>query len=83
MKRIKKITLRNDFHNTEVNLRVDGWHGFFSIHQRRRSKRALCASHSHCICGDAMGMRGDQFFNIQIEERSDGRVEYWLDLPNQ
>lgn len=53
----KLITLRNDFHNTEVRVRVKGespWK--LSIGQTRRIDQELCGM-TECQCG---GIRGPQ-----------------------
>ncbi len=53
----KKITLYNDFHNTEVNLLVRD--GKLSRNQVARARRELCGIEG-CCCGDEFGMRGPQ-----------------------
>ncbi len=53
----KKITLYNDFHNTEVNLLVRD--GKISRNQILRARRELCGIRD-CVCGDEFGTRGPQ-----------------------
>lgn len=52
-----KVTLRNDFHKTEVTLKMKGL--FPTPSQVKRSRKVLCGV-TGCTCGDIMGMRGDQ-----------------------
>ena len=76
MKRLK-LTLINDFHNTEVTLLAkatprDGiWE--LSPHQVRRAARALCCA--DCICGGFAGQRGMQ--SHHLEPRGDGGAWVW------
>jgi hypothetical protein len=52
-----KITLRNDFHDTEANLIVRN--DMISATQARRAQKALCGL-KDCTCGDGLGCRGPQ-----------------------
>lgn len=52
------LTLTNDFHHTEVRLRVTG--NQLSPNQVRRARRILCGI-SDCSCGGVAGERGPQF----------------------
>ena len=62
----KTITLRNDFHDTEVRAipkwNETGFTGTLSASQVRRIKRELCGM-DDCICG---AIRGSQ--EVSIEE---------------
>lgn len=60
-----KITLTNDFHNSEVTLQLRS--AFPSTSQVRRSWRVLCGIKG-CTCGDIMGMRGPQTVKISGQE---------------
>jgi hypothetical protein len=58
----KTLTLKNDFHNTEVDLRVkhdgklEAWDAIeLSVGQVKRAKRELCTQ--GCICSGATGAR--------------------------
>jgi len=60
------VTLRNNFHNSEVKLQVRGERdddGLLVIYpsagQIKKSWRTLCG-HKNCECGDAAGARGPQ-----------------------
>jgi hypothetical protein len=54
---MKKITLRNDFHGTKINLiPVENR---LSAQQIKRAKRALCGI-KHCACSGIAGTRGPQ-----------------------
>jgi hypothetical protein len=58
MKRL--ITLRNDFHNTEINVRADVDEGSITLtpSQIKRVERALCGM--DCTCSGPLGVRGPQ-----------------------
>jgi hypothetical protein len=66
---IIKITLTNDFHDTQITLRPRN--GKLSLRQVNKSKRRLCPSRD-CICGDALGTRGEQ--SVEIEQLYDRGV---------
>lgn len=60
------VTLRNDFHNTEVTLRAEVlshiWHTatiYPSKAQAKRAKKVLCGI-SGCTCSNDFGTRGPQ-----------------------
>lgn len=64
---MKIYTLRNDFHNTTVNVRAQGvqhiWNEInikLSPSQIKRAKKALCGV-AWCACGNDAGMRGNQY----------------------
>jgi hypothetical protein len=66
-----KITLTNDFHGTSVNLiakRDDISRDLYylSARQIRRAREALCSS-SGCRCGDDVGARGWQRYQVVVE----------------
>ncbi len=54
-----KVTLMNDFHNTQIVLRVRKG-GILSPNQIKRAKRALCPF-SDCTCSGAVRTRGPQY----------------------
>ena len=49
------ITLKNDFHHTEVHLIPKN--GELSAGQIKRSRKILCGC-DNCVCSNAAGMRG-------------------------
>ena len=62
-----KITLINNFHNTEIILNLkDGKN--ISAGQVKKSWNTLCGIKG-CTCGNSLGMRGP---NPSIETRPDG-----------
>lgn len=65
------ITLTNNFHDTEITLRLPeldfGQSQEISEHTYKRIHRELCGSDT-CTCG---GARGDQTYSV--EERAPGR----------
>ena len=70
----EKITLRNEFHNTEVGLLVDrdAYHqggADLSRSQILRARRELCGVQG-CQCGDELGCRGAQ--QVWYETGPDG-----------
>lgn len=65
------ITLKNDFHNTEVRLNPKG--GTLSASQIRRSEKVLCGIDG-CTCGDAGGMRGQQDYEVEFDMSWDGKM---------
>jgi hypothetical protein len=62
-----KITLRNDFHNTEAT--IISLDGFISARAMRRAENKLCGI-SDCQCG---GTRGRQ--DVYLVRHSDGSVD--------
>jgi hypothetical protein len=66
------LTLTNDFHNTEVKLRLRG--NRLSPRQVKRSARALCGI-AECTCSGALGQRGEQPDALRFEQLEDGGVE--------
>ena len=63
---MRTFTLRNDFHNTSVNVRCQGIQYTpyeieitLSESQKKRTKKALCGVQG-CTCSDETGMRGEQ-----------------------
>ena len=65
------VTLRNDFHNTSVNIRcrvlshvttADVATAYPNASQIKRAKKALCGV-SGCCCSNAAGIRGKQETN--------------------
>ena len=70
----KTITLKNDFHNTQVNLIPKD--GCLSVGQIQRARRELCGSRS-CCCGRELGQRGSQGgIEIIVHPRSWGGLEW-------
>ena len=66
-----KITLRNDNHNTSINLIVKD--GKLTEAQVKRAKSALCCS--DCCCSDDFGRRGDQDNELEpIADRLSGKI---------
>jgi len=66
-----RVTLKNDFHDTEVNLIVE-FGKILTPAQKRRSFRELCGVFE-CECSGGIGIRGRQDYIIC----GDGE-EYWL-----
>lgn len=65
---MRKITLTNDFHNTEVTLNLrDGKN--LSPGQVKKARNTLCGIKG-CTCSGAVGTRG--WDNPEIEVRQDG-----------
>jgi hypothetical protein len=64
-----RITLKNDFHNTEVRLNPKNEE--LSTGQVKRAQRVLCGI-DDCVCGNTAGMRGND--NPAIEFNTD-----WID----
>lgn len=59
----KKITIKNDFHDTSVNLRVVLGQPL-TANQIRRAWKKLCGDND-CVCGGRIGERGKQ--DVEIE----------------
>jgi len=77
----KSITIRNSFHNTEVNLRPTLCHAGvleFSPSQVRRAQRELCGD-SNCRCGGALGQRGAQDWRGEVTRTGPDTVEVEFD----
>lgn len=64
---MEKITLRNDFHNTEVTLNVKN--DTITAGQVKRSRKVLCGI-SGCTCGDDLGARGEQEHAYEVCQNS-------------
>lgn len=84
---MKKVTLRNSFHNTSRTILVPA-KGTRVLSPRavRDIKRALCGIPG-CVCGDGLGMRDDDAYsptqnpNLGFRQITDpwGSVEIWLE----
>jgi hypothetical protein len=66
------ITIKNDFHNTEVRARIDNieWHNGYAIlspRQTKRVDRVLCGI-PNCRCGGPRGKQ-DKFRIFDIIDR--------------
>lgn len=68
------VTLRNDFHNTEVDIRVPHLPYTLSKGQMARIWRVLCGQND-CTCG---GVRGKQDVDIDWEFGRNGQACYRL-----
>lgn len=77
LRQIRRLTVRNDFHNTSYTLRLPRSLERVSLssHQRRRCRRALCGI-VECLCGGELGERGQQEADFEIEPTDTGRL--WL-----
>lgn len=71
------ITLRNDFHNTSVTLRMKS--GYPTASQVKRAWNTLCGIKG-CTCGDVMGMRGPQDVKIIGQDYLDGQLVPRFDI---
>lgn len=65
------ITLTNDFHRTEVDLRPRNWE--LSPRQVARARKALCGI-KDCTCGDAVGARGVQPWVVLVYPDGHGQI---------
>ncbi len=79
LKMKKTLTLKNDFHNTTVNLKVDhvdplevGDFITLTDNQVRKAKNALCCS--DCICSGELGDRADW------HQLGDSEVKFQVDV---
>jgi hypothetical protein len=71
-----RVTLRNDFHNTEINVNVTDPKGYLSVAQTRRVKDALCGI-TDCCCGDVRGPQGDDgLVEVTRERLANGNDVY-------
>lgn len=68
---MKRITLSNDFHNTEITLHVKD--NTISAGQVKKARRELCGI-SGCTCGNDLGMRGKQQHHVDICQDRDGKI---------
>ena len=67
------ITLRNDFHNTWINLQVEPG-GALTSSQVKRARTALCGIRG-CRCGGNLGERGPQSVVVEpLGYDSSGKV---------
>ena len=60
-----KITLKNQFHGTEVTLNAKETDNGYLISksQGARAKRELCGIHT-CTCGDELGQRNHGYYIV-------------------
>jgi hypothetical protein len=65
-----KLTLVNNFHNTETTIHVPE-SGKLTATQVRRARRALCGVHG-CTCGGELGERGPQVGSWTLEHINGG-----------
>jgi len=82
------VTLTNDFHGTEVNLKPhSGRNGYYlSPRQVKRAKNALCGM-LNCSCSGPLGERGQQpkpdpdnpYIIFRYQENPDGSCEVWFE----
>jgi hypothetical protein len=71
------VKLKNDFHGTEVTLRVDLDGTILSAGQVARARRALCGFRG-CTCAHTyLGTRGRQEVSI-MDVGSQGEHEIWI-----
>lgn len=76
---MNKLTLTNNFHNTEVTLVPKG--NTLSPSQVKRSWRILCGI-SGCTCCNSAGARGNQ--EVELEFNQDGSAGIvWKDYSLQ
>ena len=66
-----KITLTNDFHNTEVALNVKN--NLISAGQIRRANKELCGIDG-CTCSDDLGTRGPQDVDFEVCQDQNGKL---------
>jgi hypothetical protein len=66
-----KITFKNDYHSTEINLHVKG--DTLTRSQMRRVNKELCGM-SDCCCGD---IRGHHDFEYEPTQAKD--IDGWYD----
>jgi len=72
---MEKITVRNNFHGTEITVRpkYDKEFGeyYLTDHQVKKCRRTLCSP--DCDCGGELGERGPQeFIRIDLHQFDDG-----------
>lgn len=75
-----KITLRNDFHNTECSAFAQE-HGRGQYHlaaSQVRHLRARLCPRAGCMCHGILGERGPQDFQMDILPGMDGSVDILL-----
>ena len=74
------ITLRNNFHNSEVNVRIAEWGATLTESQAKRVRKELCGL-SECTCGAVRGPQGhtdgDDYFHIEAISDWDDHGETW------
>lgn len=61
------ITLTNDYHNTQVTIRLVG--SFLSKGQEKKAWKSLCGTKG-CTCSGSIGIRGAQTAKIISQEYS-------------
>lgn len=75
---MEKVTLKNEFHNTEVNIHVPD-NGILSVGQTRRARRSLCGM-DDCCCGSVDTLQGD--YDAIEHHRTDGLIVYRIERQN-
>lgn len=69
---MQKVTLRNDFHNSEVNVWAEQLPHETSPYQTKRIRRELCGM-ADCVCGS---IRGPQ--DVKVLQRNNAYRTYVL-----
>jgi len=65
------VVLQNDFHNTEVSLRIRGRR--LSSRQVKKAKATLCPF-ADCRCSGELGVRGKQQFSVTADFNNSGAI---------
>jgi len=68
------VTLRNEFHGSEVTLRVNSMPCELSASQVRRARNTLCGI-SGCTCGGPLGERGPQ--DVRVDYIDQDTIGLW------
>lgn len=65
------VTIRNDFHNTSVQVKVKQFPHVMTVSQTDRVRRELCSTNG-CTCGGILHERGPQDVVIIAPHRAGG-----------
>jgi hypothetical protein len=66
------LTLTNDFHNTEVTVRLQDRSGLLTPSQTARVRRELCGT-AGCSCGIIRGPQAEAYYGHEWEQDEAGQ----------
>lgn len=80
---MKKVSLKNDFHNTEVTVAGENpYYNCIRLTPRsvQKAKKALCGIEG-CTCSNDLGVRGDNQ-GMEFDFNPNGTVDVYVPFEN-
>jgi len=72
-----RVTLKNDFHNTQCKINIPKNGAELTPRQVRRIKTTLCGVRG-CRCGNDLGIRGRQDWSVRESMKQSGEMFYTI-----